>query len=245
MDYRKINSHIILSLTVLIVSVTISMIGRRVMLEKGFDTGTANLTFLIILGVCVILYFIILATLAHIIVPWLMKKLPNNEKPTPTITQESTHESNAFDEKEEMFEQSNEDIRQNADKLYLEKQTAKINLFLVYSHLTMAPFLTDDELLYLDEYIRCYAGEEPLPNNLTPIKPKKLINLDMGHFGWNMANYFGYKKEDVADWLQKVFFSLRNYSLSSIIGKLRDSTKKEYNIPIINDIPEFLREQKS
>ena len=45
MDYRKINSHIILSQIVLLVGVTISMIGRRVMLEKGFDTGTANLTF--------------------------------------------------------------------------------------------------------------------------------------------------------------------------------------------------------
>ena len=101
MDYRKINSHIILSLTVLIVSVIISMIGRRVMLERGFDTGTANLTFLVILGICVIGYLIILATLAHIIVPWLMKKLPNKEKPTPTATQDDIP-----DEKEEILESS-------------------------------------------------------------------------------------------------------------------------------------------
>jgi len=240
MDYRKINSHIILSLTVLIVSVIISMIGRRVMLERGFDTGTANLTFLVILGICVIGYLIILATLAHIIVPWLMKKLPNKEKPTPTVIQ-----NDISDEKEEILEPSIEDIRQNADKFNLEKQTKKINLFLEYSHLTMAPYIKDDELLRLDEYIRCYAREESLPNNLTPINPKKLINLDMGHFGWNMANYFGYKKEDVADWLQKVFFSLRKYSLSSIVGKLHDSTKNEYNIPIIKDIPEFLKGHKS
>jgi hypothetical protein len=33
------------------------------MLEKGFDTGTANLTFLIILGICIIAYMVILATL--------------------------------------------------------------------------------------------------------------------------------------------------------------------------------------
>ena len=55
------------------------------MLERGFDTGTANLTFLVILGICVIGYLIILATLANIIVPWLMKKLPDKEKPTPII----------------------------------------------------------------------------------------------------------------------------------------------------------------
>ncbi|MDR0681943.1 MAG: hypothetical protein LBG15_08885 [Dysgonamonadaceae bacterium] len=69
MDYRKINSHIILSLIVFLVGVIISMIGRRVMLEKGFDTGTANLTFVIILGICVIGYLVILATLAHSIFP--------------------------------------------------------------------------------------------------------------------------------------------------------------------------------
>lgn len=54
MDYRKINSHIILLLIIIIVGVTISMIGRRVVLEKGFDAGTANLTFTIILGVCIV-----------------------------------------------------------------------------------------------------------------------------------------------------------------------------------------------
>jgi hypothetical protein len=37
------------------------MLGRRIMLEKGFDAGTANLTFVIILGVGVIGYLVILA----------------------------------------------------------------------------------------------------------------------------------------------------------------------------------------
>ena len=50
----------------------------------------------------VIGYLIILATLAHIIVPWLMKKLPNKEKPTPIIVTQD----DIFDEKEEIFEQS-------------------------------------------------------------------------------------------------------------------------------------------
>ena len=79
MDYRKINSHIILLLIVSIVGLTIAMVGRLIVLEKGIDTGTANLTFVIILGMCVIAYLIILATLSHVIVPWIMKKLPNKE----------------------------------------------------------------------------------------------------------------------------------------------------------------------
>ncbi|MDD4416599.1 MAG: hypothetical protein PHI70_07440 [Proteiniphilum sp.] len=77
MDYRKINSHIILLLIVSIAGLAIAMVERLIVLEKGFDIGTANLTFVIILGVCLIVYLVILAALAHIIVPWIMKKLPN------------------------------------------------------------------------------------------------------------------------------------------------------------------------
>jgi len=238
MDYRKINSHIILLLTVLIVSITISMIGRIVVLEKGFDTGTAN----IILGICVIGYLIILATLAHTIVPWVMKKLPRKKTTTPTVIQDN---ENISSEKEKTQEQSIKDIRQNAEKLYIEKQTAKINLFLEYSHLAMAPHITDDELLRLDEYIRCYAREESLPDNLTPIKPTELKKTDMFHFGWNMTNYFGYDKQDVVPWLQLVFLDLSKLETSTIKGKLHDSQTRKHIIPNIDDIPKFLAEQNS
>ncbi len=52
MDYRKINSHIILLLIVFIAALAIAMIGRLIVLELGVDAGTANLTFVIIFGVC-------------------------------------------------------------------------------------------------------------------------------------------------------------------------------------------------
>jgi hypothetical protein len=242
MDYRKINSHIILSLIVLLVGVTISMLGRRIMLEKGFDTGTANLTFLIILGICAIGYLAILATLAHSIVPWVMKKLPMKNKPASTVIKENTTVS---DEKEETLElQSIDEIRQNAEKQRMEKQSAKINLFLKYSRLAMAPYITDDELFRLDEYIRCYAGEESLPNNLIPIKPdKKLKNPDLFHFGWNMAHYFDFPKQDVVPWLQQVFLNLQNLEPSYIKGKLYDKQTRKYIIPNIDDIPKYLAEQ--
>lgn len=89
MDYRKINSHIILLLIVSVVGLAIAMVGRLIVLEKGVDTGTVNLTFVIILGVCGIAYLIILATLSHVIVPWIMKKLPNKKNTASTITDDN------------------------------------------------------------------------------------------------------------------------------------------------------------
>jgi hypothetical protein len=239
MDYRKINSHIILLLIVFIVGLTIAMLGRLIVLDKGADTGTANLTFVIILGVCIIAYLIILATLAHIIVPWIIKKLPNKKKSAP-----ATMENRVSNEKEETSKQfAEEDIRQNYTRAYVEKQNEKINLFLKYTYLIMTPHITDDESLRLEEYIRCYAGEEFLSKNLIPIKPCNLKNPDIFHFGWNMAHYFGYKKQNVVLWLQTVFFDLRELESSYIKGKLYDGQTEKYIIPNIDNVPKYLAKQ--
>ena len=248
MDYRKINSHIILLLIVSIVGLTIAMVGRLIVLEKGIDTGTANLTFVIILGVCVIVYLTILATLSHVITPWIMKKLPNKKNTASTITDDNVSNETTFDgtscsQKGKMPEQSIEEIRKDAEKRHIEKQNAKINLFIEYSHVAMAPYITDDELLRLDKYIEYYAREEPLPDNLIPIKPNKLKNPDMFHFGWNMAHYFDHKKQDVVPWLQQVFVDLQDLEYSYVKGKLHDYQTKKHIIPNIDDIPKYLVEQ--
>lgn len=237
MDYRKINSHIVLLLIIIIVGLTIAMLGRLIVLDKGFDTGTANLTFVIVFGICIIGYLIILGTLAHAIIPWIMGKLPK-KKYVPTVIQ-----SAVLNEKEETSKQLIDNIRQDSERRYLEKQNTQINLFLEYSHLSIAPFVTDDELLRLDEYIQCYARDESLPGSLIPIKPKKLKNPDMFHFGWNMAHYFDHKKQDVVPWLQRVFADLQELEYSYIKGKLHDSQTKKYTIPNIDDIPRYLAEQ--
>jgi len=238
MDYRKINSHIILLLIVIIVGLFIAMVGRLVMLERGADTGTANLAFVIICGVCVIIYLVILAALAHAIIPWIMKNLsPQKNAVSKTIS------VNASDEKEEMPKQSIEAIRQDSEKRYIETLNAKINLFLEYSHLTLAPYITDSELSRLNEYIECYAREVSLPDNFIPIKPDKLKNPDIFHFGWNMAHYFDYPKQDVVPWLQQVFLNLRDLELSYIKGKLYDNQTQKHIILNIDDIPKFLAEQ--
>lgn len=239
MDYRKINSHIVLLLIVVIVGLIIAMAGRLIALDKGFDTGTASLTFVIILGTCIVAYLAILASLAHSIIPWVMKKLPNKQKPAVPIMPESIS-----DEKEEIPQQSIDSIRQDSEKRYLEKRNAKISLFLEYAHLTMAPHITDDELLRLDECIKCFARKESLPDNLILIKPRELKNPDMFHFGWNLAHYFERDKQDVVSWLQTVFAELGKLSPSTIKGKLYDYQTQKYTIPNTDDIPKYMSENR-
>ncbi len=66
MDIRKINSYVILLTIVVVVGLLVSMAAWFVILAKGVDTGTANLVFLVMLGICAIVYFTIMATFSSI-----------------------------------------------------------------------------------------------------------------------------------------------------------------------------------
>ena len=294
MDYRKINSHIILLAIVIIVGLLAAIIVRLSMLENGADTGTANLTFLLIFGASAVFYLIIMATLSRYIVPWLMKLLsfltkkpiPQEipepaktlekedkpiaevppaqvsvtvqapalpaEDPTPTPAQQ---EIPAVDTKKTKpvhtatIELSPavdiEKIKQSADQQYIERFKAKIDLFKRYTHTVIGPYVTAGELARLDEYVDRYAIEEKLSKEIQPVKPEKLTNHDLFHFGWNMAHYFDQKKQDVVPWLQKVFKQLGGLEPSYIKGKLYDGQSTRYAIANIDDIPEFMAELDS
>ena len=61
MDFRKFDSYVILLAIVVVAGLLVSMVARFVILAKGADTGTANLVFLIVLGICAIFYLTIIA----------------------------------------------------------------------------------------------------------------------------------------------------------------------------------------
>lgn len=265
MDYRKINSHIILFGIVAIIGLLSAIIVRLSMLENGADAGTANLTFLLILGASAVVYLIIIATLSRYIIPWLMTLLSRlTKKPIPLEMPEpeqkqAVKEENSIAEPappapvQETMPAKEEGavpvptvdigkIKRDADQQYIERLKAKIELFRRYTHIVIGPHVTADELARLDEYIECYAREAKLSKDIKPIKPDKLKNPDLFHFGWNMAHYFDQKKQDVVPWLQKVFKELRNLEPSYIKGKLHDQQSRRFTIPNIDDIPKYLED---
>lgn len=118
--------------------------------------------------------------------------------------------------------------------------------FREYTHFAIGPYITEDELKHLDEYVELFARGAELPDNVAPIKPERLKNPDLYHLGWNMQYYFNVgKREDVVPWLQKVFAGLDKLSYSTIKGKLHDYQTEKYIIPNIDDIPRFMAEKKA
>ena len=231
MDYRKINSHIILLGIVIVVGLLVAMVGRAVALGHGADAGTANLTFLIVLGVCAVIYLIIIATLSQVVIPWIMKRLPVPKKEEETwLAPGITPKPQTPDWKE----------------LHDREVQSKLSLFREYTHLSMGPYVSETELARLDEYVELFAREVSLPKETVPMKPARLKNADLFHFGWNMQYYFQVgRREDVVPWLQAVFSELRELSFSTIKGKLHDYQTRRHTIANIDDIPKYMAEKKA
>lgn len=234
MDFRKINSYAILLAIVVVVGLLVSMIARFVILEKGADTGTANLVFIIVMGVCAIFYLTVMAafsSVADFVVDKILPKITRKNAPAveAKITEPANHVS----------DMDIEQIKQEVDKRFLERQKGQIELFRRYAHREVGPYITSDELVRLDRYIEYYALQESGSTELTPIRPQKLKNADLFHFGWNMAHYFGRPKQEVVPWLKSAFAPLAELEDSYIKGKLYSPQTRQFTIP---NIPGYMAE---
>lgn len=61
MTPRNDHGYIILLAIVVVAGILVAMLARLAILAKGADVGTANLVFLIVLGICAIFYLVVMA----------------------------------------------------------------------------------------------------------------------------------------------------------------------------------------
>ncbi|MBS5020562.1 MAG: magnesium transporter [Alistipes sp.] len=245
MDDKKINSHLILLLTVSIAGVVVAAAGRWITLGKGADAGTANLIFLIICGIAVVVYLILVTTLFHLFAPF-FAKLQAKRKPTVIVlenTSEPEPELKPFEELPTLT--PIEEIKRTAEERQAERTAGQIRIFHEYTHYAAGPYVATESLSRLCNYIELYAHGEELPKGIIPIRTNKLSNYDLFHFGWNMSEHFNVgKKYEVVPWLQFVFANLRDLEPSYIKGKLSTPRRKHDLIPITDNIPEELARLK-
>jgi len=152
-DYRKIDTNLIPLMPVIFVSIYESMLVRLAFLENGYDTGTANLIFLIIFGIFATGYIVSIKTFEHIISPLLKplvlllfrfiaklllrlqiiaKSLPIFQiiakllpKKNKSIPAVIEDNNTVSNEEEVVLEKPTEDINQNVDINYLIKSDKK------------------------------------------------------------------------------------------------------------------------
>lgn len=241
MDDKKINSYLILLLTVIIAGVVVAAAGRWIALRNGADAGSANLIFVIILGIAAVVYLTLITTLSHLLASWLTK-LQSKRKPTVAIPK-NTPELKPVEELPTLIPIG--EIKRDAEARQIERTAEQIRIFHEYTHYAVGPYVAAESLSRLCKYIELYAHGEEMPKGIVPIRTEKLSNFDLFHFGWNMAEHFNVgKKYEVVPWLQRVFINLRDLESSYIKGKLFTSQTKRYIIPNTDNIAKELARLK-
>jgi hypothetical protein len=204
MDYRKLNSHIILRGMVIVVGLFAAIVVRMAMLGNGADTGTANLTFVLILGACAVLYLIIVSTLSNSVIPWIMRGLPAPKKTAKKEQSDELPDNLRFSDKTESFCR--------------------------YSDEVLGDYVAEEDLVRLHTYIAQYArgnmGDIPARINTTGLE-----KFELYHYGWNIWNHFRVVQQpETAQWLINVFSSMDGSDPNVVYKKFTHNERHTYKI---------------
>jgi len=225
MDINKVSEQTILYAVAAIMVVVVAIAVRLVCIRGGLDVGTANLVFLVVLGIGTVLYILLIKGLTSLIYNLLAKRNAKKARlaETSVPSEESVH-----------------------DRIVREKFEENIAIFRNYTGKIVGKQISLDELKRLDGYIERYAREQPL-GKVQPIRvpPHKISNNDLYHYGWNLWNHFRANRTDkrqecIVEWLKEVFVNLDNIESSTIKGKLTIHDPKG-DIALHKSIPDFLR----
>ncbi len=264
-------------LAVIFAGLLFGVLGRHIALRQSGDTGTANLTFVIVLGGVVFLFGLFLTLWESVHQLIVSKRRPKElseeddgeggDEPEALGVHDDLYPKydGGYDDESGDDDSGEEEVppefaprpvptptpaptpkRPDWVEVREREFQEKLALFQEYVHFAMEPHVSAEELARFDEYVELFAREMPLPKDIVPIRPTRLKNPDLYHFGWNMQNYFGVgKREEVVPWLQRVFTPLRDLEFSTIKGKLHDPQTRRHTIPNIDNIPKFMAEKRS
>ena len=229
MDFNKVSEQHILHIVMAVAALTIAVAARFICIRSGCDIGTANLVFIIILGVEVIMYLILMKVIIfqfEKLIAWRKskKEVKNTViESTKVSTEESVH-----------------------DQIVRERFEELIAIFQEYTQKSFGRYITTDEIKKLSKYVELFAREQSL-ENIIPVQTSRhqISNNDLYHFGWNMWNHFKNNRQDqtqecVVAWLKVVFANLSEVEFSTIKGKLTIFDAKS-KISIQKNISDYLR----
>ena len=120
-----------------------------------------------------------------------------------------------------------QEVRLNQQRKQSDKSQEKLEIAISDTQHEFAPYVSDDDLIRLSQYITAYS-EVNILQNPQPVRVAKLTSLDLYNFGWNIWKHFSIGKQDeVALFLKLVFAeALKDVEPETIKSHLKDDEQK-------------------
>ena len=108
------------------------------------------------------------------------------------------------------------------------KEKNKLNIVEKYIIETFSPYCSNEEIENIYAAIIDYSKGETDFSKYPSVEIKRLNNLDLYHFGWNIWNHFRVGEQDVIAKLLKIIFAEKfsRTSIKTIKSHLKDDEKK-------------------
>lgn len=212
-------------------NVIVGAMARQMVLHYGLDAFNGYVAF----GICILMLTVIYINLQELFkktlspfLDTLFMKFPNYRKKRKVETEDSkgTTEEEPWTKEAATNPPPSMDyaqIRLSAMKAKEQAEQEKLTTVLTYTRESFAPYMKEDDLNILCEYICLFHADKNFPKVIRTVKVDSAIRtIDLMHFGWNIGYQFSKTGIQIATFIKRVFAeALKESEISTLKSKLR------------------------
>lgn len=211
-------------------NVIVGAMARQMVLHRGLNAFNGYVAF----GICILMLTVIYVNLQELfkktLSPFfetLFMKFPNyGKKGKVEIEDKETTEEESWTKETDTNPPPSMDyaqIRLSAMKAKEQAEQEKLATVLTYTRESFAPYMKEEDLNILCEYICLFHADKDIPKNARTVKVDSAIRtIDLMHFGWNIGYQFSKSGIQIATFIKRVFAeALKESEISTLKSKLR------------------------
>ena len=211
-------------------NVIVGAMARQMVLHHGLDAFNGYVAFMICTLMLTAIYINLQELFKKTLSPFfetLFMKFPNyGKKGKVEIEDKETTEEESWTKETDTNPPLSMDyaqIRLSAMKAKEQAEQEKLTTVLTYTRESFAPYMKEEDLNILCEYICLFHADKDFPKVVRTVKVDSAIRtIDLMHFGWNIGYQFSKTGIQIATFIKRVFAeALKESEISTLKSKLR------------------------
>lgn len=211
-------------------NVIVGAMARQMVLHHGLDAFNGYVAFMVCTLMLTAIYINLQELFKKTLSPFLETlfiKFPNyGKKGKVEIEDKETTEEESWTKETDTNPPPSMDyaqIRLSAMKAKEQAEQEKLATVLTYTRESFAPYMKEEDLNILCEYICLFHADKDIPKVVRTVKVDSAIRtIDLMHFGWNIGYQFSKSGIQIATFIKRVFAeALKGSEISTLKSKLR------------------------